>query len=350
MISRSHQQRPTHKARRRHRGLPQTGHESTLSSAVKLVKGNMFRCLSKVRPGLAGVGGRVAPRSTAPKSVVVHQSTFPVRGVVGRPLTKVAAPLPAGASCTKMLRLPGVVAGVPFRALSSVAPGGSPAAAPAAPAAAPAPFDPNATMAALKQAGLVARDKSSAQLFASSFLGGAMLSWGSILMMVVAGGAPSLAGDPGLLALLRGAVFPLGLSLIVLSKSELVTANFLTQSLPDSTTPDAARVLAVSFAANLTGSLAMVGAAAGAGLFAPGAAKLLVGAATGKAALAPSVAFLKGVGANWLVNLAVYQAAASPRAGKGCEIPNFKGSYLGRFPLVLADFWTSDHLSERSPP
>ena len=35
------------------------------------------------------------------------------------------------------------------------------------------------------------------------------------------------------------------------------------------------------------------------------------------------------------------------RAAKGCEIPNFKGSVLGRFPLVLADFWTSDHLSER---
>ena len=41
-------------------------------------------------------------------------------------------------------------------------------------------------------------------------------------------------------------------------------------------------------------------------------------------------------------------ALARIRAGKGCEIPNFKGSYLGRFPLVLADFWTSDHLSERS--
>ena len=35
------------------------------------------------------------------------------------------------------------------------------------------------------------------------------------------------------------------------------------------------------------------------------------------------------------------------RAGKESEIPNFKGSYLGRFPLVSADFWTSDHLSER---
>ena len=36
------------------------------------------------------------------------------------------------------------------------------------------------------------------------------------------------------------------------------------------------------------------------------------------------------------------------RAGKESEIPNFKGSYLGRFSLVSADFWTSDHLSERS--
>ena len=37
------------------------------------------------------------------------------------------------------------------------------------------------------------------------------------------------------------------------------------------------------------------------------------------------------------------------RAAKGCDIlANFEGSYLGRFPLVLADFWTSDHLSARS--
>ena len=35
------------------------------------------------------------------------------------------------------------------------------------------------------------------------------------------------------------------------------------------------------------------------------------------------------------------------RAGQESEIPNFKGSSLGRFPLVSADFWTSDHLSER---
>ena len=38
---------------------------------------------------------------------------------------------------------------------------------------------------------------------------------------------------------------------------------------------------------------------------------------------------------------------ARGRAGKESEIPNFKGSYLGRVPLVSADFWTSDHLLER---
>ena len=42
-----------------------------------------------------------------------------------------------------------------------------------------------------------------------------------------------------------------------------------------------------------------------------------------------------------------YARMVIPRAGKESEIPNFKGSYLGRFPLVSADFWTSDHLSER---
>ena len=40
--------------------------------------------------------------------------------------------------------------------------------------------------------------------------------------------------------------------------------------------------------------------------------------------------------------------AVGARAAQGSEIPNFKGSDLGHFPLVSADFWTSDHLSERS--
>ena len=36
------------------------------------------------------------------------------------------------------------------------------------------------------------------------------------------------------------------------------------------------------------------------------------------------------------------------RAGQESDMPNVKGSDLGRFPLVSADFWTSDHLLEQS--
>ena len=48
-------------------------------------------------------------------------------------------------------------------------------------------------------------------------------------------------------------------------------------------------------------------------------------------------------------SLPVWDECVGCRAAKESEIPNFKGSYLGRFPLVSADSWTSDHLSERSP-
>merc|ERR1712147_294800 len=39
---------------------------------------------------------------------------------------------------------------------------------------------------------------------------------------------------------------------------------------------------------------------------------------------------------------------ARPGAARESDIPNFTGSDLGHVPLVSADFWTSDHLSERS--
>ena len=37
-----------------------------------------------------------------------------------------------------------------------------------------------------------------------------------------------------------------------------------------------------------------------------------------------------------------------PGPQKGATFLNLKGSYLGRFPLVSADFWTGDHISKRS--
>ena len=48
------------------------------------------------------------------------------------------------------------------------------------------------------------------------------------------------------------------------------------------------------------------------------------------------------------IDATIDEAYVDGRAAKESEIPNFKGSYLGRFSLVSADSGTSDHLSERS--
>ena len=53
-------------------------------------------------------------------------------------------------------------------------------------------------------------------------------------------------------------------------------------------------------------------------------------------------------GVSAIENICGRKHVVNHRAGRESEIPNFKASYLGRFPLVLADFWTSDHLLERS--
>ena len=50
----------------------------------------------------------------------------------------------------------------------------------------------------------------------------------------------------------------------------------------------------------------------------------------------------------WDVATQTRRQHALGRAAQESEIPSFKVSDLCHFPLVSADFWTSDHLSERS--
>ena len=57
---------------------------------------------------------------------------------------------------------------------------------------------------------------------------------------------------------------------------------------------------------------------------------------------------LSGEGADEILAGYLYFHKAPDGAAKESDIPNFKGSFLGRVPLVSADFWTSDHPSERS--
>ena len=105
-----------------------------------------------------------------------------------------------------------------------------------APAVSSAAFDPLKTMNDLEFLGLKQSVRPYSQTFTANFLGGALLSYGSILMMYVAGGLTGVA--PGAVSLVKGMVFPIGLSMIVCTKSELLTTLFLTQSLPLPTKPE----------------------------------------------------------------------------------------------------------------
>lgn len=64
------------------------------------------------------------------------------------------------------------------------------------------------------------------ELLVLSFLAGAFIAFGGILALIVGGGSPGVAeANPGLAKLLYGMVFPIGLMLVVLAGAELFTGN-----------------------------------------------------------------------------------------------------------------------------
>jgi len=190
-------------------------------------------------------------------------------------------------------------------------------------------FSAEDTMKALAKKGGISASRSTGQMFASSFLGGALLGWGCALTTVVAGGtAAALINAPGLLSLLTGMVFPVGLSMVLLSGSELLTGNFTTMALPAFThsamlqsqvIANTVRVWGISGAGNLAGSLFLASTVYSLSVVVPGspAAAWLVALTVKKCSLPILVATGKGACANWLVNVAIFQAAsAHTTAGK----------------------------------
>ncbi|KAJ8482379.1 hypothetical protein ONZ45_g14973 [Pleurotus djamor] len=66
-------------------------------------------------------------------------------------------------------------------------------------------------------------------VFVKAFLAGAMLSFGGLLSEVIAGGSGGInQGNPGLVKVMGGFVFPVGLVMIVLQGQELLTSNMMT--------------------------------------------------------------------------------------------------------------------------
>lgn len=187
-------------------------------------------------------------------------------------------------------------------------------------------LDPSQTWDKIVTTASVRADRAPARILASSFLGGAYLAFGGSLFVMVSGGAGALAASaPGISSLVCALVFPTGLSMIILSGSDLLTSNMMYATLPFLAEPDkptersvadAGKLLGLTFAGNFAGSLMIAGAAA-AWVFTPGTAgaAFATALATKKIAIPLGAAIGKAIGANWLVNLAVYQAVTATTTG-----------------------------------
>ncbi|KAE9411371.1 Formate/nitrite transporter [Gymnopus androsaceus JB14] len=156
-------------------------------------------------------------------------------------------------------------------------------------------------------------------VFLKAFLAGVMLSFGGLLDEVISGGAAGLtASNPGIVKVLGGFVFPVGLVMIVLNGYELLTSNMMVfpmalvkRAIPWWSLP--VNWLIVTFG-NLVGSLffgAILVKYSGIISVAPYNAYVVSFAL--KKASEPEwhEIFLRGIACNWLVCIAVWQAAGA---------------------------------------
>ena len=176
-------------------------------------------------------------------------------------------------------------------------------------------------MISLNDVGLTRGERSSSTILLSSVLGGCFLSFGASMFVMIGGGAPLFQETlPGLHSVTAALIFPIGLSSIVLSGSDLLTSNMLYGTLPfassdqrrtfEQKTVNVSRLWALSFAGNFVGCATMAYCTSSLFSNAPFAA-FVTGIALKKTSVAFIPAMVKAIGANWMVCLAVYQAATA---------------------------------------
>lgn len=202
---------------------------------------------------------------------------------------------------------------------------------------------PSETLDAASAAGInksaLTRCGALGRLFAGSFFAGAYIALGGALSIMIGFGFPELtAANPGLQKLLSGLVFPVGLMLVVVLGAELFTGNnalLIPPALDGKVTWH--KVLAnwvLVWLGNFAGALAFAYFL----IYLPGVlsswpyAEALEAMANTKCSATFSTIFLKGIGANWCVCLAVWLALSGRRLGEkliACEIPVFAFVALG---------------------
>ena len=162
------------------------------------------------------------------------------------------------------------------------------------------------------------------RLLVLAVLAGAYIAFGGLLAVIVGGGSQGIAAaNPGLQKFIFGAVFPVGLMLVVIAGAELFTGNTAT-CIPGALNGriswgSVARNWTLSYAGNFVGSLLVAYFLTYlTGLLAADPWRATItGMATAKVSQGFVPLLLKGIGCNWLVCLAIWLAvSADSVAGK----------------------------------
>jgi len=179
----------------------------------------------------------------------------------------------------------------------------------------------SAALVKLNNVGLTRGDRPLEQILASSILGGSFLCFGASMYVLLGGGsAEVLAAAPGIHKIASALIFPIGLSLIVVTGADLLTSNMMYSTLPfaskdsrraqDEKLHSLVRLWGASFAGNLVACTALAYTTSFLFTGTP-MGSFAAGIALKKTTGTLLATFCKAVGANWLVNVAVFMAATT---------------------------------------
>jgi len=159
-------------------------------------------------------------------------------------------------------------------------------------------------------------------VFGKAVTAGLLLSFGGLLSQVLGAGSPGLTmSNPGMVKILSGFVFPVGLVMIVLQGADLLTSNMMTfpMAVLKRRVPWWSLVLNwfVVFWGNMVGSLFFAAVLTKfSSVVATEPFKSGIQEAAIKKALTPNwlEVFLRGIGCNYLVCIAIWQGATAKEA------------------------------------
>lgn len=196
-------------------------------------------------------------------------------------------------------------------------------------------------------------------LLLSAILAGAFIAIGGILSLTIGSGFPEAAsGNPSLQKLLSGAMFPIGLILVVVLGAELFTGNNATL-IPgymnrDYSLSAVIRNWTVVYIGNMIGAVAFTYLF----VFLPGLTasspyhEAAINITIAKTSMAWPIVLLKGIGANWFVCLGVWLAMSGHNLlekALGCWLPVMAFVALGYEHSIANMFYLPLGMLEGAP-